>query len=141
MVRRKGTSLCKFGTLASAIAFLIALGTCGIFAQTSTANIVGVVKDTTGALIPGVTVNIKHLDSGLTRTVITSEIGGYSVSSLPVGPYEVTTTMPGFKQEIRRGINLAVGQEAVIDLVLEVGTAAEQVTVSEEAPLVNTTLA
>src|SRR5881396_903176 len=49
--------------------------------------------------------------------------------------------MPGFKQAVRLGINLAVGQEAVIDLTLEVGANAEQVTVSEEAPLVNTTLA
>jgi hypothetical protein len=48
--------------------------------------------------------------------------------------------MPGFKQEVRKGINLVVGQEAVIDITLEVGAAAEQVTVSEEAPLVNTTL-
>ena len=48
--------------------------------------------------------------------------------------------MPGFKQDVRRGINLAVGQEAVVNLTLEVGANAEQVTVTEEAPLVNTTL-
>src|SRR5207244_12189157 len=49
--------------------------------------------------------------------------------------------MPGFKQEVRKGINLVVGQQAVIDLTIEVRANAEQVTVSEEAPLVNTTLA
>src|SRR5207244_8096932 len=49
--------------------------------------------------------------------------------------------MQGFKQAVRRGINLVVAQQAVIDLTLEVGANAEQVTVSEEAPLVNTTLA
>src|SRR5437867_8953576 len=59
--------------------------------------------------------------------------------SLPVGAYEVTGEEPGFKQQVRRGVNLVVGQEAVIDLTLEVGAAAEQVTVTEEAPLVNTT--
>src|SRR5438046_834686 len=48
--------------------------------------------------------------------------------------------MPGFKQQVRSGINLVIGQEAVIDLTLEVGAAAEQITVSEEAPVVNTTL-
>ena len=48
--------------------------------------------------------------------------------------------MPGFKQQLRRGINLAVGQEAVVNLTLEVGSVAENVTVIEEAPLVNTTL-
>src|ERR1051326_8394834 len=141
MVRRKGRSLSTFEKLGSAIVLLIALGTSGLFAQTSTATIVGVVRDTSGALIPGVTINVKHIDSGATRTVLSSETGNYSAQSLPVGPYEITTTMPGFKQEVRRGINLVVGQEAVIDLTLEVGANAEQVTVSEEAPLVNTTLA
>src|SRR5438552_2534248 len=47
--------------------------------------------------------------------------------------------MPGFKQQVRTGINLVVGQEAVVDLTLEVGANTEQVTVTEEAPLVNTT--
>src|SRR5438552_7978919 len=134
MVRRTGTSLHAFGRLATAIVALIALGTCLVFAQTSTATILGVVRDTTGALVPGVNITVKHVDSGLTRTVLTGENGGYTVPLLPVGPYEITTSMPGFKQGVRRGINLAVGQEAVIDLTLEVGANAEQVTVSEEAP-------
>ncbi|PYS16568.1 MAG: hypothetical protein DMG15_01675, partial [Acidobacteria bacterium] len=134
-------SLYAFGRLGSAVVLIIALGTCAIFAQTSTATISGVVRDTSGALVPGVTITVKHIDSGLTRTVLTNETGNYTAPSLPVGPYEISTTMPGFKQAVRRGINLAVGQEAVIDLTLEVGANAEQVTVSEEAPLVNTTLA
>jgi hypothetical protein len=141
MVRRKDTSLSAFERFLIATVLLIAFGTGLVFAQSSTATILGVVRDTTGALIPGVTINIKHLESGLTRTVMTGEAGSYSALSLPVGPYEISTVMPGFKQEVRRGINLVVGQQAVIDLTLEVGANAEQVTVSEEAPLVNTTLA
>src|SRR5947207_248790 len=141
MVRGTVKSLRLFARLATTVVLLIALGTCAIFAQTSTATISGVVRDTSGALVPGVTITVKHIDSGLTRTVLTNETGNYTAPSLPVGPYEISTTMPGFKQAVRRGINLAVGQEAVIDLTLEVGANAEQVTVSEEAPLVNTTLA
>src|SRR5262250_2817722 len=110
MVRGKNESLSAPGRLGSAIVLLIALGTCAIFAQTSTATIRGAVHDTTGALIPGVTIDVKHLDSGLTRTVVSSETGNYAVPSLPVGPYEISTNMPGFKQEVRRGINLVVGQ-------------------------------
>jgi hypothetical protein len=140
MVRRKGTSLCAFGRLGTAIVLLMALGTSGVFAQTSTATIVGSVRDTTGALVPGVTIDIKHVESGLTRTVLSNETGSYAAPSLPVGPYAISTTMPGFKQAVRSGINLVVGQQAVIDLTIEVGANAEQVTVSEEAPLVNTTL-
>src|SRR5207249_10842890 len=92
---------------------------------------------TTGALVPGVTINVKHVDSGLTRTVVSSEQGGYVAPLLPVGPYEVTALMPGFKQQVRSGINLVVGQEAVVALTLEVGAYAEQISVSEEAPLVS----
>src|SRR6266581_2898343 len=119
---------------------LIVLGSGLVFAQGSTATILGLVHDTSGALVPGVSINVKHVDTGLTRTALTSESGAYNVQFLPVGAYEITTTMPGFKQQVRQGINLVVGQQAVIDITLEVGGTAEQITVSEEAPLVNTTL-
>src|SRR5437016_2384616 len=140
MARGTGVGLRVLGGSVTAIVALIALGTCLSLAQTSTATILGTVKDTSGALIPGVSITVKHTESGLTRTVVSGERGGYNVPLLPVGPYELTTTMPGFKQVVRSGVNLVVGQEAVIDLTLEVGANAEQVTVTEEAPLVNTTL-
>src|SRR2546428_816349 len=129
----------RFGRFVTAIFALIALGTGPSVAQTVTSTILGNVKDTSGALAPGVTITVKHTESGLTRTVVSGERGAYSVPLLPVGAYEVTTTMPGFKQVVRSGINLVVGQEAVVDLTLEVGANTEQVTVTEEAPLVNTT--
>src|SRR5438132_9747465 len=139
MVMRPGVSVYVLGRFVAAIVALIALVTCMSNAQTSTATILGTVKDASGALIPGVSITVKHTESGLTRSVVSGERGGYNVPLLPVGAYEITTTMPGFKQQVRSGINLVVGQEAVVDLTLEVGAAAEQVTVSEEAPLVNTT--
>src|SRR5438309_9625295 len=142
MARGAGISLHMLGRLGIAIVAWTALGTCLSVAQisTATATILGVVKDTSGALIPGVSITIKHTDTGQTRNAISSESGDYNVPLLPVGAYELTTVMPGFKQDVRRGINLVVGQQAVINLTLEVGAAAEQVTVTEEAPLVNTTL-
>src|SRR5881396_839699 len=139
MLRRMGISQHPFARFVTAIVAIIALGTSLSFAQTSTATILGTVKDTSGALVPGVSITVKHTESGLTRTVVSGERGAYSMPLLPVGAYEITTTMPGFKQAVRTGINLVVGQEAVVDLTLEVGAAAETVTVSEEAPLVNTT--
>src|SRR3989441_3190332 len=139
MVRGTGVSLHAFVRFVTAIVALIALGTCLVFAQTSTATILGVVKDTSGALVPGVSITVKHTESGLTRSVVSGERGAYTVPLLPVGAYEITTAMPGFKQAVRSGINLVVGQEAVVDLTLEVGANTEQVTVTEEAPLVNTT--
>src|SRR5438046_4998120 len=110
-----GIRLHVFGRFVTAIFALIALGTCLSVAQTSTATILGVVKDTSGALVPGVSITVKHTETGLTRTATSSESGDYNVPLLPVGAYEITTAMPGFKQQIRSGINLIVGQQAVIN--------------------------
>src|SRR5437899_2203393 len=140
MARGMRIRLHMLGRAGTAIVVLIALGTCLSVAQTSTGTILGVVKDTTGAWIPGAMVTVKHTETGYTRTAISSETGDYNVALLQVGAYEITTAMPGFKQDVRRGINLVVGQQAVINLTLEVGAAAEQVTVTEEAPLGNPTL-
>ncbi len=140
MLDRRRTALHALVRLGAGTVGLIVLGTCLIFAQGSTATISGVVRDATGGVVPGVSVTARHSDSGLTRTVQSAEDGGYRMPSLPVGPYEVTAEKLGFKQQVRRGINLAVAQEAVVDLTLDVGAAAELVTVTEEAPLVNTTL-
>ena len=124
----------------AAIIALIALGSCLAFGQGSTAAISGVVRDTTGAVIPGVMITAKHIESGLTRAAVTNETGGYSLQLLPVGAYEITADLAGFKQQVRRGINLVVGQEAVVNLTLDVGGLEDKITVTEEIPIVNTTL-
>jgi len=137
---RKGIrphALVSFGI---AIIAIVAFASSPAFAQVSSAVISGAVHDATGGVIPGATVTAKHIESGLTRTVQTNETGDYKMPSLPVGPYEVTADKTGFRQQSRRGINLSVAQEAVVNLTLEVGELAEQVEVTEEAPLVNTTL-
>lgn len=72
---------------------------------------------------------VKHTETGLTRAVVTNASGGYSVPSLPVGAYEVTAEKPGFRREMLRGIDLVVGQEAVVDLTLQVGGVDQQVNV------------
>src|SRR5262245_60755452 len=128
------------GRLEVLAVLVLALASGFAFGQGFSAAISGVVRDMTGAVLPGVNITVKHVDSGLTRTAVSSENGGYTLQLLPVGPYELTTDFPGFKQQVRRGINLVVGQEAVVNLALEVGGVAEKVTVTEEAPLVNTTL-
>src|SRR5947199_6486444 len=141
MATGTGIRLHVFGRFVTLIFAVIVLGTCLSAAQISTATILGTVKDTSGALVPGVSITVKHTESGLTRSVVSGERGAYNVPLLPVGAYEITTTMPGFKQQVRTGINLVVGQEAVVELTLEVGANAEQVTVTGDAPLVNTTTA
>ena len=111
-----------------------------VWGQLTTASLTGTVKDASSAIIPGATVTVKNLESGLTRTVDTDSNGNYSIQSLPVGQYEVTLEKPGFKRQVRSGITLVVGQQAVVNLTLEVGNVEQQVTVMAEAPVVNTTL-
>src|SRR2546427_10064641 len=135
MATGTGISLQVVGKFATALVVLVALGTCLSVAQTSTATILGTVKDTSGALVPGVSITVKHTERGLMRSVMSGERGAYTVPLLPVGAYEITTTMPGFKQVVRSGINLVVGQEAEVGLTLEVGAAVKQVTGSDEATL------
>src|SRR5438445_8285273 len=122
-----------------ALVALIALGNCPVLAQGFAGTITGTVKDTSGAAVPGAAVTVKHLETGLTRAVEADATGNYSMASLPVGEYELTAEQMGFQREVRRGINLVVGQEAVVNLTLQVGSIVQQVTVTEAAPLVNTT--
>ena len=105
-----------------------------------TASITGTVKDTSGAVVPGATITVRQTETGLTRTAETDASGNYTVPSLPVGQYEVSVEKEGFKRQVRSGITLVVAQQAVLNLSLEVGAVTQQVTVTGEAPLVNTTL-
>src|SRR5436309_4422684 len=140
MVKRSKENLANLATLLIGILGVTALASSPAWGQGFSAAIVGIVHDASGAVIPGVSVTAKHIESGLTRTVNTSETGNYSIPSLPVGAYELTAELAGFKQQLRRGITLAVGQEAVVNLTMEVGEIKDNVTVTEDAPLVNTTL-
>jgi hypothetical protein len=101
----------------------------------------GSVKDTSAAVVPGTAVTAKNIGTGLTRIAETDERGNYRMPALPVGQYEVTAEKAGFHMAVRRGITLVVGQEAIVDLTLEVGAVEQAVTVTAEAPLVNTTVA
>src|SRR5438445_4221810 len=106
-----------------------------------TATISGKVEDASGAAVGGAIVAVRNVETGATRTVMTDEMGNYRALSLPVGSHDVRAEKPGFRAAVRTGINLAVGQEAVVNLKLEVGELTQEVTVSLETPLVDTTTA
>ena len=106
-----------------------------------TATISGRVEDAAGIAVDGATVTVKSLETGATRVATTDDGGNFKVLSLPLGPQEVRAEKKGFKAAVRMGIDLKVGQEAVVNLKLEVGELIQQVTVLEEAPVVNTTTA
>src|SRR5215813_13485490 len=129
------------GLVSLAIAGLVLVCTSvGAWAQVN-ATISGKVEDQTGAAVGGAMVTVRSLETGATRIVTTDETGNYRVLSLPVGAQEVRAEKPGFRSAVRTGINLVVGQEAVVDLKLDVGQVSQEVTVSAETPLVDTTTA
>ncbi len=105
------------------------------------AAIMGTVSDRTGAAVAGATVMVRSVETGAARTVLTDMNGYYSAPSLAVGGYEIRIEKSGFRPLLRTGINVAVGQQAVVNAVLEVGEVKEALTVSAEVPLVNTTSA
>src|SRR3954451_21226406 len=104
-----------------------------------TAAVSGTVEDASGGALSGVTVSVKSLETGISRVTTTRENGAFRVLSLPVGPLEVSGEKQGFKRTVRTGINLVVGQEAVVNLRLQLGDLKQEVTISSEGPLVNTT--
>src|SRR6266581_356647 len=112
-----------------------------LFSQVNSGTISGVVQDSSGALIAGATITIRHVDTGTARTVTSDEGGRYIAPVLPLGNYELQAQQSGFQTEIRKGITLTVGREEVINLTLRVGAVQDEVTVTGEAPLVNTTTA
>jgi outer membrane receptor protein involved in Fe transport len=106
-------------------------------AQVSTATLSGIVTDSTGAVVPHATVTLVQTNTNLTRTVATKDDGSYRDEFLPIGPYKITVSAPGFKTLQQSGINLSVMQEATLNVALEIGTAAETINVNSDVPLVN----
>ncbi|MEP6961171.1 MAG: carboxypeptidase-like regulatory domain-containing protein [Acidobacteriota bacterium] len=102
-------------------------------------SISGRVEDPTGAAVSGATVTVKVVETGATRTANTDAGGNYRVPGLPVGPQEVRAEKAGFKTTVRSGINLAVAQEAVVNLELQLGAVTDSITVTGEGPVVNVT--
>jgi len=105
------------------------------------AVISGKVEDASGGGVGGAAVTVKSLETRATRAVTTDDAGNYRLLSLPLGLQELKVEKTGFKAAMRTGINLVVGQEAVVNVRLEVGEYLQQVTVSEDVPVVNTTTA
>src|SRR5438105_15112411 len=104
MARGRGRT--KPATLLSGILVMIVLASGLVFGQGFSAAISGVVRDVTGQVVPGVSITVRHIESGLTRTAVTSETGGYNIQALPVDPYQLTPGLPGLKPQPTRGINL-----------------------------------
>ena len=120
------------------IMLLLLVGTEKGLAQTTTATLSGVVTDESGAVLSGAHVVVMNSETGVQRSVSTNEKGYFLVSELPPGSYQVTVSQTGFETLVRKGITLAVGQTVNLPLAVKVGAVTQQVTVTAEAPAVNT---
>ena len=106
-------------------------------AQQGTADLRGRVIDQQGAVLPGVTIVARHQESGLFRDAVSSADGTFLMSAMTPGVYEVSAELASFKKYTQRDVRLEVGRTAQIELKLEVGGLTEAVTVTSEAPLVD----
>lgn len=102
------------------------------------ASVKGMVTDPSGAPVPSATVTANNTETGALRRVTTDDAGRYQIIWLAVGEYEITIAKPGFQEAVRSGIRLVVGQDAIVDLALQVSAVETEVRVAEDAPIVTT---
>src|SRR5207247_2243525 len=108
-------------------------------AQAQDATFSGVVSDATDAVLPGATVTAIHVDTGTTFVAVSEGNGSYRIPTLRVGVYKITAELVGFTTVTRENVQVLVGQNVVMNLRMTVSSVQESVTVSGQAPLVNTT--
>lgn len=124
---------------AAAILFLICATATTVFGQYDSGNIVGTIRDSSGAVMPGVTVTLVDMGTHRTRITKTTSMGEYIFSPLPVGEYSVTATKHGFRPQTTTNIEVHASVTSHADLVMKVGTMRQSVTVTAPQVSVNTT--
>src|SRR6266542_4796708 len=107
--------------------------------QTVGASLQGIVTDSSGGAVANAEVIVINTATGGVWELKTDSTGHYRVPVLPPGAYEIHVSQTGFQPVVRRGVELAVGQNAVIDVRLELGRLAEEMTVTASSPIINTT--
>ncbi len=121
------------------LALCFALGlSISAFAQGDRGTITGTVVDPAGAVVANATIQIRNMGTAALYPSATSETGNYTVGQLPVGNYELQVSAPGFKQYNRSPLAVQVAQTIRVDVALEVGSAAESITVTDQASLLKT---
>jgi hypothetical protein len=111
---------------------------CGIVWGQATGQIAGTVRDASGAVIPGVEVKVTQTATGAVRTTVSNEEGRYIFANLPLGPYVLEASQPGFAAFIQTGIVIDVDSNFTINVPLKVGSPGEQVTVEANLAQVET---
>src|SRR5262245_36458512 len=119
------------------VVVILLLGATNTWAQ-ATAQINGTVVDSSGGVLPGVTVTAIQTETGFRREAVTDETGSYALLNLPLGPYRLEAMLSGFRAYAQTGIVLQVGSNPLIPVTLQLGSVEETVSVEAGAPLVET---
>ncbi len=121
-----------------AVAVLVSLLACtDVWAQ-ATAQISGSVKDSSGAVLPGVDVTATQTGTGVARATVTDGTGSFALPNLATGPYRLEVSLSGFRTFVQTGIVLQVNASPVINAVLQVGELAETISVEANAAMIET---
>src|SRR5437870_733734 len=131
----------KMRTLASVAKIVvlgISLGVFGWAQAVSTSQINGTVQDASGAVLPGAEITATQTDTGAVRMTVSNETGSYVLPGLPVGPYKLEVSLPGFRTFVQSGIVLQVNSSTAVNAVLNVGQVSETVEVQANAAMVET---
>jgi hypothetical protein len=110
-------------------------------AQTIRGTLTGTVTDSTGAILPGITVTVTHRDTNISAHALTNASGNYTFPLLAPGEYAVVVEQTGFKKHVRAGVVVQIAQATRVDIPLQVGDMAETLQVVAESPLVRSTTA
>jgi outer membrane receptor protein involved in Fe transport len=120
---------------------LVLLVPAAAWAQSSvtTGQVYGTAKDPNGAVMPGVTIQAKNVDTGLSRSAVTDTSGYYRIDQLPSGTYDVTSMLDGFKTEVKRGVAVTLGSSVQVNFALAITSVQEEIVVTAESPIVEST--
>src|SRR5262245_41845453 len=119
----------------SALLVLLLLIPVAAFPQAANGRITVSIMDSSGAVLPVVTVEVTNTATGVAFSTVSTETGVYSAPNLPPGVYSISASLPGFKKYDRSGVSLAAAQTLKLDIPLEVGAATESITITEEGTL------
>ena len=122
------------------MAGLLAVAPARAAQQFTTGVIQGIVTDTTGDSIPGVTVEARHVETNQARTVVSGDDGRYNLLQLPPGTYRVTFSLPGFASHVQENVVLTVGQSITLPIAMKVAGVAETVTVRTSPRVIESTV-
>src|SRR6266545_2284762 len=109
-----------------------------LYGQSGLATVTGMVTDSAEAVIPGVLITTRSLNTNITHSLSSNGEGYFTITSLPPGPYELTASKPGFNTFKETGIVLEVGQTLRRDIRMQVGSVSETISVTAEAAPLNT---